>query len=99
MVFFLQQARNHLISMRNSFYLMLCLSVSITLMQMLASLVLLPPVLASQHLLWLVLIVIPSLSVTLMASPVDPRIMSLATGKNLNHIMTDVSIIYILIKF
>ncbi|XP_063445351.1 transmembrane protein 94-like [Mytilus trossulus] len=82
------EARTFLMSQRNCFYLMLCYHLSISLSQVLASIVLLPPVLSSQHLLWLLFIVVPALSLTLMGNPVDPRVMNNATSKNPEYIST-----------
>lgn len=74
---------------------MLCYHLSISLAQVLASIVLLPPILSSQHLLWLLFIVVPALSLTLMGNPVDPRVMNNATSKNPEYISTQVNVIRI----
>ncbi|XP_048256879.1 transmembrane protein 94-like [Haliotis rufescens] len=80
------EARHFTQAMRNCFYLMLCFHLSLTLTQVLASILLLPPTLDTRHLLWLLLVVIPLLSLTLMGNPVDPRIMTMATRKNKDHV-------------
>lgn len=60
---------------------MLCYHLSVTLVQVLASLLLLPPVLAPQQLLWLLIFVIPLISLSMMGNAVDFRIMNNATVK------------------
>ncbi|XP_062605012.1 transmembrane protein 94-like isoform X2 [Saccostrea cucullata] len=75
------EARTFLLSLKNTFYLMLCYHLSVTLIQVLASLLLLPPVLAPQHLLWLLIFIIPLLSLSMMGNAVDFRIMNNATVK------------------
>ena len=84
------QARWQLMSMRNCFHLMLCCSLSVTLAQILASLFQLPMVLPAQHILWLVLVIIPLLGITMLGNPVDARVMSLANSKNVNHLSKEV---------
>ncbi|XP_041363282.1 transmembrane protein 94-like [Gigantopelta aegis] len=80
------EARHFTFAMRNCFYLMLCFNLSISLAQMLASVFLLPPILASRHVMWLLLVVVPLLGLSLMGNPVDPRIMNIATRKNKDHV-------------
>lgn len=84
------QARTFLLSLKNTFYLMLCYHLSLTLIQVLASLMLLPPVLAPQHLMWLLIFVIPLLSLSMMANAVDYRIMNNATVKYPKNITKEV---------
>lgn len=79
--------------MRNCFQFMLCCQLSLSLIQVLSSLTLhVPPVLSSRHLLWLLCVIIPSLSLTMMGNQVDTRIMMEATGKNNKYISKEVSI-------
>lgn len=80
------EARNHVLSMGNCFKFLLCCHLSLTLVQVLATLILLPPPLSGHQLLWLIFIVVPLLSLSLMGNPVDPRNMTLATAKNCDHI-------------
>ena len=89
-LYFFLQARSHLMSMRTCFYFMLCCSLSVSLTQLISSTLLFPPVLAPQHVLWLVLFVIPLLGLTMMGNPVDARVMTLATKKNKDHITSEV---------
>ncbi|KAK6187158.1 hypothetical protein SNE40_005244 [Patella caerulea] len=86
LIHLIAEARHHIFGMRNCFYLMLCYHLSLTLCQVVASIFLLPPLLSARHLMWLLLIVTPLLGFTMMGNPVDPRIMNLATRKNINHI-------------
>ncbi|KAK3089400.1 hypothetical protein FSP39_003342 [Pinctada imbricata] len=76
------EARTFLMSLRNCFYLILCYHISLTVIQVFASVLLFPPVLASHHLLWLLIIVIPVLGLSMMGEAVDFRVMNNATRKN-----------------
>ncbi|XP_064610858.1 transmembrane protein 94-like isoform X2 [Liolophura sinensis] len=91
------EARHYLMMMRNCFQFMLCCQLSLSLIQVLSSLTLhLPPVLSSRHILWLLCVVIPSLSLTMMGNQVDTRIMMEATGKNNRHINKEVILQFLL---
>lgn len=79
------EARHHCITTRNCFILMLSFHITISLIQVLTSLLQLPPVLSSHHLLWLMFVIVPLLSIAQMGAPLDTHIMSLATGKNNEH--------------
>ncbi|XP_029633294.1 transmembrane protein 94 isoform X2 [Octopus sinensis] len=80
------EARNHVLSMGNCFQFMLCCHLSLSLVQVMATLFLLPPPISGHQILWLIFIVVPLLSLGLMGNPVDPRNMTLATAKNCDHI-------------
>lgn len=69
---------------------MLCYHLSVTLVQVLASILLLPPVLAPQQLLWLLIFVIPLISLSMMGNAVDFRIMNNATVKYPKNITIEV---------
>lgn len=73
---------------------MLCYHLSVTLVQVLASLLLLPPVLAPQQLLWLLIFVIPLISLSMMGNAVDFRIMNNATVKYPKNITIEVCLDY-----
>lgn len=88
------QARTFLLSLKNTFYLMLCYHLSVTFVQVLASLLLLPPVLAPQQLLWLLIFVIPLISLSMMGNAVDFRIMNNATVKYPKNITKEVCFDY-----
>ena len=80
------QARHHIVSLRNSFYLLLCCQLCIVLSFILSLALLLPPPLAPPHLLWLLLVALPLLAAGLMGNPVDPKIMATTTNKNKEHV-------------
>jgi hypothetical protein len=46
---------------------------------------------SSQHLLWLIFVVVPLLSLTVMGNPVDPRVMNNATSKNSEYVSKQVN--------
>ncbi len=80
----IMEARNFMNNVRNSLQFLLCCSLSLSVVQLLSSLLYLPPLLTSGHVLWLVFIILPALSFSLMGTPLDPHVMTMATGKNLN---------------
>ena len=55
---------------------------SLTLLQLVNSMLLLPPVLSSQLVLWLSLLITPLLSFTLMGNPLNRQTAQMAQGKN-----------------
>lgn len=102
LIHLIAEARSQLMSMRNCFYLILCCSLSVSFAEVLASLLMLPPVMSAQHVIWLSLIVVPLLGLTMMGNPVDARVMSLATRNNANHITPEMIfqfIMYYLMRF
>lgn len=80
----IMEARNIMAGVRNSLQFLLCCTMSLALVQLLASLLFLPPLLSSGQVLWLVFFVLPILSFSLMGVPLDPEVMRMASGKNLN---------------
>lgn len=80
----IMEARNFMNNTRNSLQFLLCCCLSLSLVQLLSSVLMLPPLLTSGHVLWLVFFVLPILSFSLMGTPLDPHVMTAATGKNLN---------------
>ncbi|XP_033095289.1 transmembrane protein 94-like isoform X1 [Anneissia japonica] len=76
-------------------FLIFCL-VSLSMLYLLSSLLMLPPPLTGGQLLWVVIIIIPMLSHSLLACPVDKQIMTQAVGKNNRHKDWEVIIIYII---
>ncbi|WAQ96926.1 TMM94-like protein [Mya arenaria] len=102
LIHLIAEARNQLMCLRNCFYFMLCCSLSVTGGQLVSSVVQLPTLLPPQHLLWLVLIVIPLLGLTMMGNPVDHRVMSLATSKNNSHLSNEMIVrftVYYVLRF
>ncbi|RUS81084.1 hypothetical protein EGW08_011170, partial [Elysia chlorotica] len=80
----IMESRHFILALRNSFYLMLCCSLMLVLSQLLCCLMLLPPPLAVQHELWMVSVVVPALSLSLLGNPNEARTLSMATHKNIN---------------
>ncbi|GFR98014.1 transmembrane protein 94 [Elysia marginata] len=80
----IMESRHFTLALRNSFYLMLCCSLTLVLSQLLCCLLQLPPPLAVQHELWLVCVLVPALSLSLMGNPNEARTLSMATHKNIN---------------
>lgn len=78
------EARHFMMNARNCLQFFFSCSLGLTLGQLFASVIFLPPLLSSGSVLWLVIIVFPLLSLSLMGTPLDIQVMNLATGKNLN---------------
>jgi hypothetical protein len=93
----IMESRTFMNNIRNSLQFLLCCSLSLSLVQLLGSLMLLPPLLTSGQVLFLVFLILPVMSFTLMSSPPDPHVMTVATGKNLN--LTRESVIYFLLCY
>ena len=93
----IMESRTFMNNIRNSLQFLLCCSLSLSLVQLLGSLLFLPPLLTSGQVLWLVFLILPLISLTLMSSPPDPHVMTVATGKNLN--LNRESVIYFLLCY
>ncbi|XP_066292609.1 transmembrane protein 94-like [Branchiostoma lanceolatum] len=82
----IQEARHLVLCIKNCLLFLLGCQLSISLVQLLSAVVLLPPPLSGGHVLWLSCLVVPALSASLVAKEVDKTVMSLAPGKNQNHL-------------
>ncbi|BFZ17230.1 hypothetical protein BsWGS_20269 [Bradybaena similaris] len=82
----IMESRHYIFAMRNCFYLLLSCLLAVVLAQLVCCLLLLPPALTVQHVLWLVVVVVPALSLSLMGNPNEARTVGMATHKNINHI-------------
>nr|CAD7426735.1 unnamed protein product [Timema monikensis] len=78
----IMESRHYMQSMWNCVQFWMCCSASLCIAQVLGILFMLPPLLPVGPLLWLVCLVIPALSISLVGIPTDPRVMQRATGKN-----------------
>lgn len=88
----IMNARDYMMRMRNIFQFFLSSCLSLSLAQMITSIAFLPPLFSPGNVLWLSLIVIPSLSISLMGTEPDSNVMNVATGKKL-HLNKEVSIV------
>lgn len=59
---------------------------SLSVIQLLAALLFLPPVFTIGQIIWLTCITTPLLSVSLIGVPTDPAVMNITTGKNLRKL-------------
>ncbi|XP_035694628.1 transmembrane protein 94-like [Branchiostoma floridae] len=82
----IQEARHLVLCIKNCLLFLLGCQLSISLVQVLSAVVLLPPPLSGGHVLWLSCLVVPALSASLVAKEVDKTVMTLAPGKNQNHL-------------
>lgn len=60
----------------------LCCTVTLSFTQAMSGFLLLPPLFSVDQVLWLCCLIIPILSISMIATPMDPTIMQRATGKN-----------------
>ncbi|XP_035226390.1 transmembrane protein 94-like isoform X2 [Stegodyphus dumicola] len=79
----IMEARHFMCSVRNGLQFMLCCCLSIALLQIIADMFFLPLALPLAHMLWMICLEIPLLSLSLLGNPLDPHVMTLATGKNI----------------
>ncbi|XP_068119528.1 endoplasmic reticulum magnesium-transporting P-type ATPase isoform X2 [Hyperolius riggenbachi] len=82
----IEQARHSTYGIRKCFLFLLQCQLTLVIVQFLACLLQLPPILSTTDILWLSCFCYPLLSFSLLGKPADPSIMSVATGKNLHSI-------------
>ncbi|XP_046427153.1 transmembrane protein 94 isoform X1 [Neodiprion fabricii] len=76
------EARHYMQCVWNCVQFWICCVVTLSMAQLLSSFLMLPPLFSVGQVLWLSCLIIPLLSVSLVATPTDPTIMQRATGKN-----------------
>ena len=84
------QAREHCQAVRNAFLLLLMFQLTLCLLQLLDAILMLPPIFSTHHVIWLVLVTLPLMTVSMMGSPRDNSIMKKALGKNKKHLTKQV---------
>ncbi|KAK3883546.1 hypothetical protein Pcinc_012149 [Petrolisthes cinctipes] len=78
----IMESRHYMQQVMSCLQFWACCCLSLTLLQLLAATAALPPLLSSGDVLWLVSVVVPALSISLVAAPTNPAVMNQATGKN-----------------
>lgn len=78
----ISEARHYTTCLWNSVQFWLCCCITVTLLQITASLLILPPVLTTGHVMWVCYIIVPLLSASLMGIPTNPKIMEKPQSKN-----------------
>nr|XP_031837359.1 transmembrane protein 94 isoform X1 [Nomia melanderi]XP_031837360.1 transmembrane protein 94 isoform X1 [Nomia melanderi]XP_031837361.1 transmembrane protein 94 isoform X1 [Nomia melanderi]XP_031837362.1 transmembrane protein 94 isoform X1 [Nomia melanderi]XP_031837363.1 transmembrane protein 94 isoform X1 [Nomia melanderi] len=78
----IMEARHYMKCLWNCVQFWLCCTVTLSFTQALSSFLLLPPLFSVDQVLWLSCLIIPMLSISMIATPKDPTIMQRATGKN-----------------
>ncbi|XP_050461662.1 transmembrane protein 94 isoform X2 [Cataglyphis hispanica] len=78
----IMEARHYMKNLWNCIQFWLCCSVTLAFTQTLSAFLLLPPLFSIEQILWLCCLIIPVLSTSMIATPIDPTIMQRATGKN-----------------
>lgn len=69
-------------SLWNCVQFWLCCTITLSFTQAVSGFLLLPPLFSVDQVLWLCCLIIPMLSISMIATPMDPTIMQRATGKN-----------------
>ncbi|XP_053309701.1 transmembrane protein 94 isoform X2 [Spea bombifrons] len=82
----IEQARHATYGIRKCFLFLLQCQLTLVIVQFLACMLQLPPLLSTTDILWLSCFCYPLLSVSLLGKPPDNSIMTVATGKNLHSI-------------
>ncbi|XP_050731549.1 transmembrane protein 94-like isoform X3 [Eriocheir sinensis] len=82
LVSLIMEARHYMQQVMSCLQFWACCCLSLTFLQLLAATAALPPLLSSGDVLWLVVVVVPWLSLSLVAAPTNPAVMNQATGKN-----------------
>ena len=80
---------------RNVLQLWAASAASLSLIQLMAAFLFLPPILTTGQVLWLACVTVPLLSVSLIGAPTDPSVMNVATGKNYRHLDREVTLLHI----
>ncbi|KAL0110560.1 hypothetical protein PUN28_013866 [Cardiocondyla obscurior] len=78
----IMEARHYMKNVWNCIQFWLCCLVTLSFMQILSAVLLLPPLFSVDQVLWLCCLIIPILSTSMIATPIDSTIMQRATGKN-----------------
>ncbi|XP_076680619.1 transmembrane protein 94-like protein l(2)k05819 isoform X4 [Andrena cerasifolii] len=78
----IMEARHYMKCLWNCVQFWLCCTVTLSFTQALSGFFLLPPLFTVDQVLWLSCLIIPMLSISMIATPMDATIMQRATGKN-----------------
>ncbi|XP_053975201.1 transmembrane protein 94 isoform X2 [Hylaeus volcanicus] len=78
----IMEARHYMKCLWNCVQFWLCCTVTLSFTQAVSGFLLLPPLFSVDQVLWLSCLVIPMLSISMIATPKDTTIMQRATGKN-----------------
>ncbi|XP_047352774.1 transmembrane protein 94 isoform X3 [Vespa velutina] len=78
----IMEARHYMKCLWNCVQFWLCCTVTLSFAQAISAILLLPPLLSVYQIVWLSCLIIPVLSISMIATPMDSTIMQRATGKN-----------------
>ncbi|CAG9860047.1 unnamed protein product [Phyllotreta striolata] len=78
------ESRNFITSIWNSGQFWLCCCIALSLLQVISAVLMLPGLLTTGQVLWFSCLVVPLISISLMARPIDPDVMKKPQGKNQN---------------
>ncbi|XP_026670235.1 transmembrane protein 94 isoform X5 [Ceratina calcarata] len=76
------EARHYMTCLWNCVQFWLCCTITLSFTQAMSGFLLLPPLFSVDQVLWLCCLIIPVLSISMIATPIDHTIMQRATGKN-----------------
>ena len=80
------ESRHVGLCLRNVLQLWASSVASLSVLQIMAAILFLPPIMTAGQIIWITCITIPILSVSLLGAPTDPAVMNIATGKNSRNV-------------
>ncbi|CAH1113628.1 unnamed protein product [Psylliodes chrysocephalus] len=80
----IMESRNFVASIWNSGQFWLCCCIALSLLQVVSTILMLPGLLTTGQVLWFSCLVVPLISISLMAKPIDKDVMKKPQGKNQN---------------
>lgn len=92
------EARRLTIGCQNCFLFLLSCQLSLSLLMLFASLALLPPPLTGIQLLWLICVIVPLLSLSLIGTPANSGLMKMITGKRKKNNLNKKEFVYPFVK-
>ncbi|XP_045610382.1 transmembrane protein 94 isoform X1 [Procambarus clarkii] len=102
LVHLIMESRHYMQQVMSCVQFWACCCLSLTFLQLLAATAALPPLLSSGDVVWIVSVIIPVISVSLVAAPTNRAVMNQATGKNvvvLNKQIFRYVVLYYICKF
>ncbi|XP_054282537.1 transmembrane protein 94 isoform X2 [Macrosteles quadrilineatus] len=88
----IMEARHFMQCAWSSIQYWVCCLLTLTTVQLLAAMFLLPPIFTLGQVLWLSVVITPLLSLSLVAAKTDPQVMHRATGKNHTTLNTEMAV-------
>ncbi|KAG8227373.1 hypothetical protein J437_LFUL000381 [Ladona fulva] len=87
----IMESRHYMQCVWNAIQFWVSCMISLSLVQVLGILLMLPPLYSTGQILWLICFVVPLLAISLIGTPTDPKVMHRATGKNQSCVKLEVA--------